>query len=97
MNLVAWHIETFAVTAADRASHVAGLGFDAAVWELWPYLAPAPACIWRRKRTRTSAELLREWLLSRRITIAFVPTPLAERLLGGESDWPADTSSAHRC
>src|SRR5262249_6791768 len=38
-NLVAWHLSEFAVTAADCASHVAGLGFDAAVWELWPYLA----------------------------------------------------------
>src|SRR5437867_10586479 len=38
-NLVSWHRQAFSVTAADRASHVAGLGFDAAIWELWPYLA----------------------------------------------------------
>jgi non-ribosomal peptide synthetase component F len=38
-NLVSWHQEAFSVTSADRASHLAGLGFDAAVWELWPYLA----------------------------------------------------------
>ena len=37
-NLVAWHDRAFAVTAADRASHLAGLGFDAAIWEIWPYL-----------------------------------------------------------
>ena len=39
MNLIAWHTEAYGVTAADRASHIAGLGFDAAVWEVWPYLA----------------------------------------------------------
>ena len=82
-NLVAWHTQAFAVTAADRASHVAGLGFDAAVWELWPYLAAGASVHLAEEATRTSAELLREWLLARRITIGFVPTPLAERLLAG--------------
>src|SRR3989454_8417835 len=38
-NLVSWHQQVFSVTSADRASHLAGLGFDAAVWELWPYPA----------------------------------------------------------
>src|SRR5437879_818389 len=38
-NLVAWHRRAFQVKAADRASALASLGFDAAVWELWPYLA----------------------------------------------------------
>src|SRR5215472_3307865 len=39
VNLVSWHQQAFSVTSADRASHLAGLSFDAAVWELWPYLA----------------------------------------------------------
>ena len=38
-NLIAWHLQAFQVTAADRASLLASVGFDAAVWELWPYLA----------------------------------------------------------
>jgi non-ribosomal peptide synthetase component F len=38
-NLVSWHQQAFSVTPADRASHLAGLSFDAAVWELWSYLA----------------------------------------------------------
>jgi len=38
-NLVAWHRGAFQVTEHDRASHVSGLGFDAAVWEMWPYLS----------------------------------------------------------
>ena len=37
-NLVAWHRECFHVTEADRASQIAGLGFDAAAWEIWPHL-----------------------------------------------------------
>ncbi|HEV8455949.1 MAG TPA: amino acid adenylation domain-containing protein, partial [Gemmatimonadales bacterium] len=87
-NLVSWHIEAFSVTAADRASHVAGLGFDATVWELWPYLAAGASVHLADEDTRNSAELLREWLLAQRITIGFVPTPLAERLLTLGVEWP---------
>src|SRR5206468_5759757 len=28
-NLVSWHLDAFSVTSCDRASHLAGLGFDA--------------------------------------------------------------------
>jgi non-ribosomal peptide synthetase component F len=37
-NLVSWHQQTFKVTPSDRATQQASPGFDAAVWELWPYL-----------------------------------------------------------
>ncbi len=90
-NLVSWHNRAFVVGPADRASHVAGLGFDAAVWELWPYLAAGASVHFADDATRTSAEGLRDWLLARRISISFVSTPLAEQLLSGPG-WPADTS-----
>jgi len=90
-NLVAWHNQTFSVTAADRASHVAGLGFDAAVWELWPYLAAGASVHLADEDTRNAAELLWDWLLAKGITIGFVPTPLAERLLALDHTWPHQT------
>jgi amino acid adenylation domain-containing protein len=90
-NLVFWHNQAFSVTAADRASHVAGLGFDAAVWELWPYLVAGASVHLADEDTRNSAELLRDWLLAQRITIGFVPTPLVERLLSLELKWPGKT------
>ena len=89
-NLVNWHRQAFSVTSADRASHLAGLGFDAAVWELWPYLATGASVHLVEEVTRTSAELLRDWLLAQRITVSFVPTPLAEHLLALE--WPLQTA-----
>jgi amino acid adenylation domain-containing protein len=89
-NLVAWHRAAFGVTADDRASQVAGLGFDAAVWEIWPHLAAGATLFIADEVTRRSAQLLRDWLLANRITIGFVPTVLAEQLLHGP--WPADTA-----
>src|ERR1700722_8814010 len=38
-HLIRWHRNAFKVTRQDRVSHLAGLGFDAAAWELWPNLA----------------------------------------------------------
>jgi amino acid adenylation domain-containing protein len=88
-NLVAWHQRAFAVTPADRATRLAGLSFDAAVWELWPYLAAGASVAVPPEETRISPEALRDWLLAERITIAFVPTPMAEALLAQR--WPVDT------
>lgn len=89
MNLVSWHQKAFAITADDCATQFASFGFDAAVWELWPHLtAGATVCI-TPEEVRTSPELLRDWLVDEHITITFVPTLLAERLI--TLDWPAET------
>jgi amino acid adenylation domain-containing protein len=90
LNLVSWHRTAFSVTAADRASHLAGLGFDAAVWEIWPYLTTGASVTLVDESVRTSPLLLWQWLADEKITIAFVPTPLAEPLI--TATWPADTA-----
>ncbi|HTO81259.1 MAG TPA: non-ribosomal peptide synthetase [Methylomirabilota bacterium] len=89
-NLVSWHRTAFAVTAEDRASHLAGLGFDAAVWEIWPYLTAGASVTLVDESVRTSPLLLWQWLADEKITIAFVPTPLAEPLI--TAPWPAETA-----
>jgi amino acid adenylation domain-containing protein len=85
-GLIDWHLRDFAVTAGDVASHVAGLGFDAAVWEVWPYLAAGASLRLPDPGTRDDPERLRDWLLAEEVTLGFVPTPLLEALLG--LDWP---------
>jgi amino acid adenylation domain-containing protein len=85
-NLVDWHRRAFQVTPADRASHQAALGFDAAVWEVWPYLAAGASVYFPEDGIRNDADALRDWLLTHKITITFLATPLAERML--LLDWP---------
>jgi len=85
-GLLAWHQRAFAVGPRDRATHLSGLTFDAAVWELWPYLAAGAAVHIPDAAARTSAVALRDWLLASGITATFVPTPIAEGLLPLE--WP---------
>ena len=89
-NLAAWHQEAFCVTGEDRATQLAGLGFDAALWELWPYLAAGASVNVVDDQIRQLPEALRDWLVKSRITISFVPTPLAERMLA--LPWPSHTA-----
>jgi amino acid adenylation domain-containing protein len=89
-HLIRWHREAFGVTPRDRASHVAGLGFDAAVWEIWPNLAEGATVCLADESVRSSPELMRQWLLHERVTIAFVPTVYAAPMFAME--WPATTS-----
>jgi len=90
LNLVYWHRRKFAVTSSDRASQLAGLGFDAVVWEIWPYLTAGASVHFPDEAIRVIPEALRDWLVAERITISFVPTPLAERIIRVE--WPPETS-----
>jgi len=90
LNLIFWHRNTFGITAEDRASQVAGVGFDASVWELWPHLTAGATLVLVDDQTRTSADLLRDWLVAKRITVAYVPTILAQTMLS--QSWPAQTA-----
>ncbi len=89
-NLVCWHQHAFALTSHDRTSHLAGLSFDAAVWELWPSLATGATLCLVDEEIRTSPLHLRDWLVAQQITLSFLPTPLAEQLL--DVDWPDNTA-----
>src|ERR1700686_2432558 len=90
MNLVSWHQSAFEVTTGDRASLLAGVGFDAAVWETWPYLTAGASLHLPNECTRLSPELFRDWLVAEEITVSFLPTALAERVMSLE--WPLNTA-----
>jgi amino acid adenylation domain-containing protein/thioester reductase-like protein len=90
LNLVFWHQNTFTVSHLDRATQIAGVAFDACVWEIWPYLAAGASIYIPDDETRRSPEHLRDWLVSKAITISFLPTPLAELLL--LLNWPENTA-----
>jgi len=89
-NLVKWHNQEFSITGRDHATQIAGPGFDAAVWEIWPYLAAGAAIHIPSPDDRYSAAQLRDWLISQEVTVSFLPTVLAEEVL--RLSWPENTS-----
>jgi amino acid adenylation domain-containing protein len=88
--LIEWHQNAFGLTHTDRASHVAGLGFDVVGWELWPNLSAGAALHIADETTRRSPDELQQWMLDQKITVAFAPTVLAEQLL--QAKWPKTAS-----
>jgi amino acid adenylation domain-containing protein len=89
-HLERWRRNAFDITARDRASHLAGLGFDAAAWELWPNLCAGAAIFLSPDAVRSSPDLLQQWLISERITVGFVPTIHAAAMMA--MHWPVETA-----
>jgi len=85
LNLVNWHLDAFGLSSLDRCSHLAGLGFDASVWEVWPTLACGASLVLIEEQARLSPPLLAATLQQQAISVSFVPTALAEPLFS--LDW----------
>ena len=86
-NMVRWHHGWSGLAPGHHATQVAGPAFDATVFEIWPCLA-AGACLHvMDDDTRLSPPRLIGWLASQGITVAYLPTPLAEVVL--DEPWPA--------
>ena len=89
-NLVAWHRTSFDLGPDDRGAQISSPGFDAAVWEIWPYLAAGAAIDVVPEAVRTDPVGLRDWLVAAGITVTFLPTVVAEAVIG--LVWPADAA-----
>ncbi len=88
LNLVRWHIAAFDLSDADVCTQMASPGFDAAVWEIWPSLVAGAALHIVPETLRTDPLGLRDWMVARGVSVAFVPTAVAEGLM--ILDWPAE-------
>ncbi|HEY2389794.1 MAG TPA: amino acid adenylation domain-containing protein [Candidatus Angelobacter sp.] len=81
VNLVTWHNRAYGVSATDRAIQLAGIAFDAATWEIWPYLVAGASLFLPRAKSQEIPFELKNWLKSREISICFLSTPLAEAVI----------------
>ncbi|QIH08992.1 amino acid adenylation domain-containing protein [Pseudomonas sp. BIOMIG1BAC] len=78
-NLVHWHCQAFDLGPGRHASSLAGLGFDAMAWEVWPTLCSGatlhlpPADIGAQ-----DIERLLAWWRDQPLDVSFLPTPVAE-------------------
>jgi amino acid adenylation domain-containing protein len=88
-NLVGWHRRAFQISSDDRSTLIANIGFDAAVWELWPHLSSGCTFLIPSGDMIRDPDSLRDWFVERGVTISFVPTLIAEILV--QMQWPAQT------
>jgi amino acid adenylation domain-containing protein len=89
-NLMRWHQRSYRLRPEDRTTLLVSPGFDVSVWDTWPTLATGGTLVVPSAEVRTSPRDLVGWLAGQRITVTFLPTPLAEAVL--DEDWPADTA-----
>ncbi|WP_460357685.1 amino acid adenylation domain-containing protein [Pseudomonas sp. G3-39] len=88
-NLVDWHADVFDLHAGSHTSSLAGFGFDAMAWEVWPalcvgatlHLAPA-------SEGSEDIDALLDWWRAQPLDVSFLPTPIAEYAFSRQLDHP---------
>jgi amino acid adenylation domain-containing protein len=85
-NLVHWHLGRYGIAAQDRMTQFATVGFDAAVWEVWPTLVAGASLYIVSETLRLDPHAYLQWMQKNQITISFLPTPVAEAVL--KLNWP---------
>ncbi len=90
LNLVLWYRQAFALTPTYRTTQFASPAFDVITKELWPSLTVGASIHIIDEKIRGVPTAMRDWLVTNKITLAVLPTILAESLIALE--WPTTTS-----
>ncbi|QUH28820.1 non-ribosomal peptide synthetase [Vallitalea guaymasensis] len=81
VNLCFWHNENFGVNANDRSTKYAGVGFDASVWEIFPYLIAGATIYIIENDMKLDIKKIEEFYNDNDITISFLPTQICEQFV----------------
>ncbi|WP_095047885.1 non-ribosomal peptide synthase/polyketide synthase [Pseudomonas sp. Irchel s3h9] len=88
-NLVDWHCEAFDLRAGSHTSSLAGFGFDAMAWEVWPALcAGATLHLAPSHDGAEDIDGLLDWWRAQPLDVSFLPTPVAEYAFSQNLDHP---------
>ncbi|MBD1582660.1 non-ribosomal peptide synthetase [Pseudoalteromonas sp. S16_S37] len=88
MNLCNWHNRSFNVNDHSVASQTANIAFDAAAWEIWPYLCAGSAIVTVPKPVLNSPDKLAGLFTRYKVTHCFLATPIAEVMLADDTFTP---------
>jgi arthrofactin-type cyclic lipopeptide synthetase A len=88
-NLVDWHSEAFGLGPGQHTSSLAGFGFDAMAWEVWPALcAGATVDFSPASDGSEDIDALLAWWSAQPLDVSFLPTPIAEYAFSKQLDHP---------
>ncbi|WP_143323984.1 AMP-binding protein, partial [Clostridium sp. BL-8] len=85
VNLCIWHNEYYEVTEKDNATKYAGFGFDASVWEIFPYIIAGATLHIIDKSIMLDKDALNKYYEDNKITIGFLPTQMCEEFMSLEN------------
>ncbi|HMQ67796.1 MAG TPA: non-ribosomal peptide synthase/polyketide synthase, partial [Ignavibacteria bacterium] len=78
LNLVMWHNREYEVTPDSRTTTMAGIGFDAFGWEIWPYLSVGAGLYIINDDLRVNPEALTEYFNENEMTHSFMSTAIIQ-------------------
>ncbi|MCP4151772.1 MAG: AMP-binding protein, partial [bacterium] len=81
VNLCNWHNRYYEITGRDKATQYAGFGFDASVWEIFPYLVRGATLHIIDEEIKLDTGKLNDYFTSRDITVTFLPTQMCEQFM----------------
>ncbi|MFD3262298.1 amino acid adenylation domain-containing protein [Paenibacillus lentus] len=79
LNLCEWHLENYRITERDRAAKYAAFGFDASIWEVFPYLICGASIAVIDSDIRLDMAKLSQYFSEQQISVAFLPTHVCEQ------------------
>ncbi|WP_166220681.1 non-ribosomal peptide synthetase [Pseudomonas atagonensis] len=88
-NLIDWHCDAFGLSAGQHTSSLAGFGFDAMAWEVWPALCVgAVVHLPAASQGNEDLDALLDWWQAQPLDVSFLPTPIAEYAFGKNLQHP---------
>ncbi|MFL1546445.1 amino acid adenylation domain-containing protein [Pseudomonas sp. O39] len=88
-NLVDWHCRAFDLCAGRHTASVAGFGFDAMAWEVWPALCVgATLHLPPANDGAQDIDALLAWWCVQPLDVCFLPTPVAEYAFSQQIEHP---------
>ncbi|KQB41364.1 non-ribosomal peptide synthetase [Flavobacterium aquidurense] len=82
INLCHWHITEFDVTESSKATLFSGVGFDASVWEIFPYLITGSSLFpINDEGIRFNSNKLVDFYQNHNISHSYVPTAICNDLI----------------
>ncbi|WP_426127938.1 amino acid adenylation domain-containing protein [Pseudomonas sp. DWP1b1] len=88
-NLVDWHCNAFDLCAGRHTASVAGFGFDAMAWEVWPALCVGATLHLPPAHDGTEdVDALLAWWCAQPLDVCFLPTPVAEYAFSQQIEHP---------
>jgi amino acid adenylation domain-containing protein/FkbH-like protein len=85
-NLIEWTLRYYGLGQGERASQIAGFTFDGSLFEIGPALSIGATLFIADEETRGTPSMLVDWLVTKRIQHAYMPTIFSEGILAER--WP---------
>ncbi|MFK0310310.1 amino acid adenylation domain-containing protein [Pseudomonas sp. NPDC090233] len=88
-NLIDWHCRAFDLCHGRHTSCLAGFGFDAMAWEVWPALcAGATLHLAPASEGNDDLDAMLAWWRAQPLDVSFLPTPVAEYAFSQQIEHP---------